>query len=166
MIEQLFNLQTLEWPEAVLRVFLACLFGFFLGFDRSSKNKPIDFRVYMIVAMTACMVALMGAELCAYYRDLYTNESEIMQFDLLRVVEGVLVGIGFLGAGAIIHSDNENRVYGTATGASIWSAGTIGLLIGFGFYGLSTLAFIVLAIILVVFGYLRKPLFNEDDKYE
>ena len=158
-----FELYTLTWGGAVSRVFLACLFGFFLGFDRSRKNKPVDFRVYMIVAASACLVAIMAQELAAHYNQM---DQDIVEFDIMRVIQGVLVGIGFLGAGAIIHKDDDQGVIGTATGASIWSAGSIGLLLGFGFYALAGLGFIVLVIILVGFGYLRQPLFGEKENYD
>lgn len=152
-------LQTLAWPEAILRVVLALIFGFCIGYDRSQKNKPIDFRVYMIVAATTCLLAIMGEELLA----IHEGNSQNIEFSLLRIVQGVLTGIGFLGAGAIIKSQDNQKIIGTATGASIWGAGSIGLMIGFGLYGLAILGFLVLIIILVLFGFLKKPLFNETD---
>src|SRR5690606_16465408 len=110
--------------------------------------KPIDFRVFMIVAMASCLLAMMGLELYAVF-----GQSEgILGLDLLRIVQGVLIGIGFLGTGAIIKVDEKQKVYGTATGASIWCAGAIGLLLGFGFYGLAFLGFLSLFLILVIFG--------------
>ena len=94
-MEEFLSLQTLTWPDAFLRVGLACFFGFVLGFDRSLKNKPVDFRVYMIVATSACLAGLMGQEI---YAD-YMNRDDVLSLDLMRIIEGVLVGIGFLGAG-------------------------------------------------------------------
>lgn len=153
------ELQTMSWAEAVLRVLLALFFGFCLGYDRVQKNKPVDFRVYMIVATMTCLLAMMGDELFA----LRGSNGENIEFDLFRIVEGVLTGIGFLGAGAIIKSNDNNEIIGTATGASIWGAGSVGLMIGFGLYGLAILGFLVLLVILVVFGFLKKPLFNRTD---
>lgn len=157
-----FGFEMFSWGDAVLRVAIASAFGFCLGFDRGSKNKPVDFRVYMIVAMTSCLVAMMGQELYAHYR----MHDGIMRYDLSRVIQGVLVGIGFLGAGAIVHRSDSVDVIGTATGASIWSAGAIGLMLGFGMYGLALLAFVTLAVILVLFGKLRKPLFKQEEVYD
>ncbi|WP_162889325.1 MgtC/SapB family protein [Maritalea myrionectae] len=154
--------QTLTWPDAVARVALALLFGFCVGLDRNLKNKPIDFRVFMIVASTTCLLAIMGQEIVAYYAGSNTN----LKLGLLRIVEGVLTGIGFLGAGAIIKSGgDEPRIIGTATGASIWSSGAIGMMLGFGFYSLALLGFAVLLVVLVLFGVLRKPIFDQSDKY-
>lgn len=154
--------QTLGWPDAAVRVFLAMLFGFFLGLDRDLKNKPVDFRVYMIVAATTCLLAIMGQEVVASFNAVNPN----LKIDPLRIVEGVLTGIGFLGAGAIIKSGgDEPRIMGTATGASIWSSGAIGLMLGYGFYGLALLGFAMLVIILVLFGIMRKPVFDDEEKY-
>ena len=94
------------------------------------------------------------------------KRDDALQLDLFRVVDGVLVGIGFLGAGAIITRNQGHEVIGTATGASIWASGVIGLLLGFGLYWLAVFGFLILAIILIVFGYLRQPLFHEKEKYD
>ncbi|MCF4097220.1 MgtC/SapB family protein [Maritalea mediterranea] len=156
------SFQTLTWPDALTRVALALVFGFLLGLDRNLKNKPVDFRVYMIVAGTTCLLAIMGQELVA----LYAVSNPNLKLGLLRIVEGVLTGIGFLGAGAIIKSGgDEPRIIGTATGASIWSSGAVGLMLGFGFYSLALLGFAMLLIVLVLFGVLRKPIFNQSDRY-
>lgn len=151
-MDTMFFFQTLSWTEACFRVLLALLFGFCLGYDRLQKNKPVDFRVYMIVATMTCLVAIMGSELFALRGADGTN----LEFDLLRIIEGVLTGIGFLGAGAIIKSNESKVIIGTATGASIWGAGSVGLMIGFGLYGLAILGFAVLLTILVLFGFLIK----------
>lgn len=160
-MEEYFNLQIITWPELYLRVGLAAFIGFVFGFDRSVKNKPIDFRVYMIVAISTCLIALMSQELYIHYN----YAEDIMRFDLMRIIQGCLVGIGFLGAGAIIKNESGGEVRGFATGASIWGAGAIGLMLGYGMYGLALAGFLSIAVILVVFGMLRKPLFHESDKY-
>ncbi len=153
------TLSTLGWPEIVLRVGLAMAFGLVLGLDRDTKNKPIDFRAYIIVAVTTCIIAIMGQELYADFQ----NADKVLSLDLGKIIAGVLTGIGFLGAGAIIKL-NDNRVVGTATGASIWASGGIGLCLGFGFYGLAFTAFAAVAMTLVLFGCLMKIFMQKDDK--
>lgn len=155
-----FDLLTLSWADAFLRVAIALAFGFLLGYDRSQKNKTVDYRVYMIVASTTCLLAIMGEEMIAQHN----GSQENVQLGLFRIVQGVLTGIGFLGAGAIIKMRDDQKIIGTTTGASIWGAGSMGLMIGFGLYGLAILGFAVLGTILIVFGFLKKPLFDETDK--
>ncbi len=141
------NLDYVSWDEVVLRIGLACLFGLVFGLERHTKNKPINFRVYMLVSMTSCMVCILGLELG---QDLMEQDS-VTNLDLGKIISGTLTGIGFLGAGAIMKLDN-NRVIGTATGASIWASGGIGLTLGFGYYGLAFIAFITVALILFIGG--------------
>ena len=149
----LFTLHSVSWEEAFLRVLIACAFGFLLGFERGIRQKPLDFRVYMIVAMTACLVAIMGQELHLMY-----EARDSVELDLTRIIESVLVSIGILGTGAIIKHKGRERVSGSATGGGIWSAGAIGVMLGFGFYGLASMGFIILAIILVFFEFMDKSL--------
>ncbi|MFP4313234.1 MAG: MgtC/SapB family protein [Alphaproteobacteria bacterium] len=155
------NLNVVPTSEVILRCVLAMVFAMVIGWDRDSKNKPIDFRAYMIVAVTTCVIAIMGQEL---YAD-YETTDNILRIDLTKLIEGVLTGIGFLGAGAIIKRDND-RIVGTATGASIWASGGIGLALGFGFYELAFLAFGAVAIILIGGGFLLPAFQGEEDKIE
>ena len=144
------GLTYLSWQELLLRVGMAMVFGLILGLERDTKDKPIDFRAYMVIAVTTCILAILGQEI---YSD-FASADGVARVDLTTVIAGVMSGIGFLGAGAIIQRGN-NRVIGTATGASIWASGGIGLAIGFGFYGLGIVAFAAISITLLVGGIIR-----------
>ncbi|NCT41793.1 MAG: MgtC/SapB family protein [Alphaproteobacteria bacterium] len=156
----LFDLSSVSLFELILRVFMAMVLGLLLGLDRDYKNKPIDFRAFIIVAVTTCIIAIMGQEL---YAVLSEEANVVAPLDFAKIIAGVLTGIGFLGAGAIIHRD-DNRVIGTATGASIWASGGIGLALGFGFYGLAIVAFVAIAITLVGGGYYMQIFQDKQDK--
>jgi putative Mg2+ transporter-C (MgtC) family protein len=151
MINDIFNtyfaMNTFTWPDILLRLFLAALFGLFIGLDRDNKDKPVDFRVYIIVCMTTTVITIMGQELNSHYGP----AEQFMTLDLGKIIAGIMTGIGFLGAGAIIKKENE-RVIGTATGASIWAAGGMGLCLGFGLYGLAFMLFGSLALTLYIIG--------------
>ena len=151
------SLDIIELWELCLRVVLAALFGLALGIDREYKNKPIDFKAYMIVATSSCLVAVMAQEI---YAD-YASADDVVSVDLGKIVGGVLTGIGFLGAGAIIQI-GETKVIGTATGASIWASGIIGLALGFGFYGIAFIGFLAILLILGLFGAINRPVGNKD----
>ncbi len=159
MIEEYLNLSIVSWQEAAMRVFIALAFGMILGLDRDSKNKPIDFRAYMIVALTSCTVAMLGQEV---YIEFAKNNNYTV-IDLGKVISGTLTGIGFLGAGAIIQK-GDTKVVGTATGASIWAAGGIGLTIGFGFYALAIIAFLAVTTTLVLGGVYMRLFNGTEDK--
>lgn len=157
VMNEIFEMDIVSLPETLVRLSLAMLFGFALGWERESKDKPIDYRAYMIVGLTTCMVAIMGQEL---YQDYRTAENFI-NLDLGKIIAGTLTGIGFLGAGAIIKREGTN-VVGTATGASIWAAGGMGLTLGFGYYGLALIVFAFVIMILFWGGILSKKITGND----
>lgn len=158
-LSSIFNLNSLDWTESLFRMLLAIFFGFLIGIDRYTKNKPIEFRAYMIVSLTTCIVAIMGQELYANY----SNAENVISLDLSKIIAGTLTGLGFLGAGAIIKIEDK-QIIGSATGASIWASGIIGLAIGFGFYGLAFFALVSVMLILVVGGLSMKYFEGKTDK--
>jgi putative Mg2+ transporter-C (MgtC) family protein len=159
MPETFFDFNVVPAWEVGLRMLLACAFGLVLGLDRERKRKPIDFRAFVIVCAASCLIAIMAQEL---YSD-YSGTDDTARLNFVGIVEGVLTGIGFLGAGAIIHGSGGEGVRGTATGASIWASGAVGLTLGFGFYGLAAIGFVTVAAILILLGYLRPHLTDRND---
>ncbi len=154
-------LQTLNFIDLIARIGLAALLGCLIGLDRDLKNKPIDFRAYMIVCIATCLVAILGQELFATY----AAKDNFVSLDLGKIISGTLTGIGFLGAGAILKDkDNENQIVGTSTGASIWAASIIGLCIGFGYFVVAIAGFVVILAILLAFGYFRGVISGQKDK--
>lgn len=144
LLSNAFDLDILGWPETLLRMSLATGLAMLLGIERESKKKPIDFRAFGIIALASCVLAMLSQEL---YAD-FSAADNVVSIDLAKIIAGVLTGIGFLGAGAIIKQD-DGAVVGTATGASIWASGALGLSIGFGFYGLALAMFMLIALILL-----------------
>ena len=118
----------------------------------------MDFRAYIIIAISTCGIAIFTQELIHMYED----SSEVISIGIGKIIAGVLTGIGFLGAGAIIHID-DNRVVGTATGASIWASAGIGLIVGFGFLALSAFMFAAMALTLIVGGKCLKTFQGRSD---
>jgi putative Mg2+ transporter-C (MgtC) family protein len=155
----IFDLNSLSLTEALARISLAIAFGLILGWDRDSKNKPIDFRAYMIVCVTTCMMAMMALEMSYDLKD----TQNLVSLDLGKIISGTLTGIGFLGAGAIIKRGND-QIIGTATGASIWAAGGIGLALGFGVYAIAIIGFVAIAATLIIGGFLMPKIQGETDK--
>jgi putative Mg2+ transporter-C (MgtC) family protein len=101
----------------VLRAGLAALIGFVIGRARQVEGAPIQSRAIALAATTA-------ATLVALTEVYYPEETA-------RVVAGVVTGIGFLGAGAILHS-SSGQVQGHITAASLWAMSAIGMAIGTG----------------------------------
>lgn len=155
-VVEFFSLSLFSWPDVLFRISLAVIFGAVIGWERDSKGKPIDSRVYMIVCVTTCIIAIMAQELL----NDFTGVQDIAALDLGKVIAGTLTGIGFLGAGSIIKTD-RSQVIGTATGASIWASGGIGLTLGVGLYGLAMIGFITVAGILILGGFIFQDADNK-----
>ncbi|PHR19802.1 MAG: hypothetical protein COA41_06470 [Sphingopyxis sp.] len=115
---------SISWTEALLRLGAATLLPFLIGLERFLRTKPIDFRPFVIISVAACGLAIGALELLVATADPH------IQIDPSRVFEGVITGIGFLGAGAIFREGSF--VQGAGSAASIWAAGAIGLVCGFG----------------------------------
>jgi putative Mg2+ transporter-C (MgtC) family protein len=143
--------------ELVLRILFAALAGLVLGVDRDWKNKPVDFRAYAIVSATAAMIAIVSLQLM---QDT-PNPDKSIAMDPLRTLQSVLMSIGFLGAGVMMQRDGT--VIGTATGASIWAAGALGVAIGLGYYAYAFTGFVCILVLLVVFGWLMPAVEGKKD---
>jgi putative Mg2+ transporter-C (MgtC) family protein len=104
----------------VLRLTLAALLGGLLGIEREAKGKAAGVRTHMLVAMGAAMFVLAS------------QQFGIDPADMSRVLQGVIAGVGFLGAGTILKGDAEHRVKGLTTAAGIWMTAAIGVAAGMG----------------------------------
>ena len=133
---------TSEW-EILLRVVLAAIAGGLIGFDRAERNKPAGVRTHMLVAM--------GAALAVGVSVIVVEETAVAEAraDAVRVAAGVITGVGFLGAGAILRG--PQGVSGLTTAAGIWVTAAIGIAFGFGTYivavGATIVAFLIISVL-------------------
>lgn len=127
--------------EVLVRVFLAAILGGAVGFDRQLRRKPAGVRTHMLVAM--------GSALAVGVSVLVTQDVVgVGRTDAVRVAAGVVTGVGFLGAGAILRSPEGVR--GLTTAAGIWVTATIGIALGFGYYGIAVGSTVIAVIIIAV----------------
>src|SRR5215207_7268951 len=91
-----------------LRLLLAAALGGVLGYEREHRGKAAGVRTHMLVALGAALYVLVP------------HLAGVPDADLTRVLQGLVTGIGFLGAGTIIKRDAENAVKGLTTAAGIW----------------------------------------------
>jgi len=106
--------------EQILRILAATIVGAAIGYEREIKNKPAGFFTFTLVCVGSCLIAILQQNL------LLTNPDS----EPGRVIAQVVSGIGFLGAGSIIH--NKGNVKGITTAALLWLVSALGLLIGTG----------------------------------
>jgi putative Mg2+ transporter-C (MgtC) family protein len=125
---------------------IAYVLAVVIGWNREREARSAGLRTFPLVAIASCgfvqaAESLMGSEPAA----------------IARVVEGVITGIGFIGAGAILKGGGE--VHGTATAASVWATGAVGAAIGLGSYHVAVVVWLLTAATL----YLLTPLKSRAD---
>ena len=144
--------------ESVARLLLAILAGAILGWEREWMQKPAGLRTHMMVALGAAAFVLAALE--------FSKESGLegspVQLDPIRVIHGVIGGVGFLGAGAIIES--RGAVRGITTAASIWVAASIGVACGLGLYTIAFSSVTLAVLVLAAAGFAEHRLFRDKDK--
>lgn len=118
-----------DW-ELVGRVLLAAALGGALGVEREVSGQPAGFRTHTVLALGAALFGLISI----HAFDPFTGETAAtnVRVDVTRVASQVAVGVGFLGAGAILKQ--EGSIRGLTTAASLWVTAAIGLAVGLGFY--------------------------------
>lgn len=131
--------------EIIGEVALAMLLGGVIGFEREMADKPAGFRTHMLVAGAAALLVGLGdAMLRRFAMDTSVNASS----DPIRIVEAIVTGISFLGAGTIFRRDRSEQVEGLTTAASILLCAAVGISVALRQFvlaaGVTLLALIVL----------------------
>lgn len=136
--------------DMLIRLAIAAGLGLCVGLERELLGKPAGLRSHTLVAVGAATFIIMGLTVLFGVADA-TNG--VVQIDPTRVIQGVITGIGFLGAGSIIR--NAGDVTGITTGASVWVAGAIGLAAGLGQFALAGMVTVLALIIISGLGQLE-----------
>jgi putative Mg2+ transporter-C (MgtC) family protein len=121
--------------EVAMRLVAATLIGSGVGLDRELRHKPAGLKTHALVALGASLVTAV----CAFLPD-----STAMS----RAIQGIIAGVGFLGGGAILKS-NDEMVHGLTTAASIWLVASLGIACGAGQWIIAMIALAIALIVLV-----------------
>ena len=141
--------------DMIVRLLMAAGLALLLGLERELRRKPAGLRSHMLVSVGAAAFILIGLHIL-----MTTAEGDpSARIDPSRIVEGVIGGIGFLGAGCIIQS--RGSVQGITTGASIWISGAIGVACGLGTLVLATMVTVLALIIVVGLGRFERDVIEE-----
>ena len=148
----------LDWSEIILRLVIATLAGGAIGLNRDLHGKPIGLKTLALVSLATAMLLVL----------VHTDEAKIVNDAGSRVMQGILTGIGFLGAGVIVHSGRHFRVRGLTSAACTWLAACIGIVCGLGQWRVVIIALVITFAVLTVGGRiergLHKKLGGKDDK--
>ncbi|MFN2105599.1 MAG: MgtC/SapB family protein [Candidatus Promineifilaceae bacterium] len=116
--------------ESMLQVFVAAVLGGFIGLEREWRGRDAGLRTNMLISMGACLFTVISI-------NGFPLQGSSAQ-DSARVAAGVVTGVGFLGAGAFIHTGSHTK--GMTTAATVWMVAAIGMAVGVQAYGLAVFA--------------------------
>ncbi len=140
-----------EISTTIIRLLFATFAGGLIGLERTYHGRPAGFRTHTLVCMSSSLLML----ITIFQWELLANAPlDTIRVDPTRMAQGIMTGIGFLGAGVIL---KENfTVRGLTTAASIWLTASVGIVIGMGLYFAAILATVLALAILIIFRKLEK----------
>jgi putative Mg2+ transporter-C (MgtC) family protein len=125
-----------EFIRIILRLVIAAISGALLGWERERSGKAAGMRTHMLVSVGAALFVVVPQQM-------HMSDAE-----LSRVIQGIITGAGFLGAGTILKGTSEETVQGLTTAAGLWLTVAIGIAAGLGREGTAVLGAVVALIIL------------------
>lgn len=143
----------MEWKIIITRLVIATIAGGIIGYEREVHHRPAGFRTHILVCIGATIIALIEINMQEQILELTpTIKNAGVQISIGRLSAQVISGIGFLGAGTIIHS--KGSIKGLTTAASLWVVACIGLAVGYGYIeiaGMGILFSIITLLVLMLF---------------
>ncbi len=140
-----------EFSLIIIRLLAAVIAGGLIGLERSYNGRPAGFRTHSLVCMASSLLMLLTV---FQWQLLQEMPIETIRVDPTRMAQGIMTGIGFLGAGVIMK--DRHTIRGLTTAASIWITASIGILIGMGSYFAAVVATVLSLGILSLFRFLEK----------
>jgi len=129
---------TKQLERVIIRLVAAVLLGGIVGIQREKDRKPAGLRTHMLVSLATAVFVIS------------CSAAGVSVEGLSRVVQGLVTGIGFIGAGAILKLSQEHQIRGLTTAASVWMTAAIGVSVGLGSLGIGAMVTILALIILVL----------------
>jgi putative Mg2+ transporter-C (MgtC) family protein len=125
----------MEWQD-LIKLLFAAIAGAVIGFERELHDKPAGFRTMILIAVGAALFTILSIHM--------VGDSDVA--DRTRIAAQIVTGVGFLGAGAILHA--RGGVVGLTTAATIWAVASVGMAFGSGQYLLGILATVLVTAVL------------------
>jgi putative Mg2+ transporter-C (MgtC) family protein len=138
----------------LIRVIAAALIGAVVGLQREHARKPAGLRTHMLVSLGTTLIVLACSGIG-------------MGLDgLSRVIQGIVTGIGFVGAGSILKLSEQRDIKGLTTAAGLWMTAALGVAVGLGSLGLALIGAALTLIVLSVIGFLESRLENHKGHHD
>jgi putative Mg2+ transporter-C (MgtC) family protein len=157
----------MEILQVLARLALALVIGGAIGYEREFKNRPAGLRTHILVCVGAAIISMIQIYSMKETLTLILQNPQLegaLKADVGRMGAQVISGIGFLGAGTIMHQKGSIR--GLTTAASLWVVACLGLAIGMGYYVLSVLSGISVVIVLVTLKQFETRFFEKQSQYK
>ena len=122
----------------LVRVFAAVLLGAVVGIERERAGKPAGLRTHMLVSLGTAVVVIA------------CSDAGMSLDGLSRVIQGIVTGIGFIGAGTILKLNEQREIQGLTTAAGLWMTAAIGVAVGLGILGVALIGTLVTVLVLVL----------------
>jgi putative Mg2+ transporter-C (MgtC) family protein len=139
----------LEWSEIVLRLGVATLAGGAIGLNRDLHGKPIGLRTLGLVGLATAMVVLLSSQ---------STDAIRISDATSRVIQGILTGIGFLGAGVIMRAEHHFRIRGLTSAACTWLTACVGIMSGAGQWRIVAVGLALTFAVLIMGGRIERRL--------
>ena len=141
--------------QIIIRLVLSVVLSGFIGLERQLHRRTAGLRTHILDSLGSCLIMLTSL----YVFDIYKDK---VPLDPTRIAAGVITGIGFLGAGAIIRE--REGVKGLTTAASLWVVAAIGLAVGCGFYKPALITTVLTIAVLLLLRYAEGIIFGAEEK--
>ena len=138
----------MELKTYLLRFAVSIMIGGLIGLERELEHKPAGLRTMILFCLGSTIFMLIAMEL------------KPLESDLGKIIAGVITGIGFLGAGAIIRAGGD--IHGLTTAATIWLASGLGIAVGGGYYVLALIATALVLLVLRILGFIEHAISNKS----
>lgn len=135
-----------SWTRDLIPLLVSLGLGTLLGWERQAEGKPAGLRTHTLVCLGSTLFILTARHAAQAFGAGFSDPT--------RIIHGLVTGVGFLGAGAIMRQDGA--VHGLTTAASVWVVAAVGAAAGVGAYGLATTSAVLALIVLQLYDPLDK----------
>jgi putative Mg2+ transporter-C (MgtC) family protein len=148
---------TLSTNELLLRLGAATLAGLIVGLNRDLRNRPIGMRTLSLVALGSAIVVVSTIQFPGIVEN-SNGASRVVQ----GLIQGLMAGIGFIGAGVILRDANAQRVKGLTSAATVWVTAALGIACGLGAWRSVAIALVLTFFVLLGLHWIEHVMFEED----
>ncbi len=139
----------LSYYDILIRIGLTLLFVIVLGSERERRHKAAGITTHSLVGLSTCALGILQVELFESALKLaFDNPGLTVSIEGQRLIAQVITGIGFLGGGAILKT--QNRIQGLTTAATLWGAGVLGIIFGLGYIELGAIFGVTMLLVIYI----------------